>query len=306
MKPKPIKHKELNTISRPTNLVLSVLFTMFSLLCVIPVLIVISSSLTSDTTILLNGYSIVPKKPDFASYVFVFSDQGRVIRAYVIQILTTVVGTTLSALITAMIAYPLSRKELPFRNFFSFFVFFTILFSGGLAPTYFVYTNILHLKNTFLILFVPYLVGGFNVIILRTFFSTSVPVEIIESAKMDGAGEFRTFFQMVWPIALPGIATVALFTTIGLWNDWFLSMLYIDREALTNLQYMMYKTLRMAEYIKANANFRNSYGNDVLARLPVESSRMAMAIIGMAPIMVAYPFFQRYFIKGLTIGSIKG
>lgn len=300
------KNRNLNTISTQANIILIVFFSIVCLLCIIPMLIVLSSSFTPDIKIISDGYTIIPKSPVLTAYQLIFSDQGKVIRAYIIQILTTVIGTTLSVLITSMIAYPLSRKELPYRNFFAFFVFFTMLFSGGLAPTYYVYTNLLHLKNTFVILFLPYLVGGFNVIILRTFFTTNVSSEIIDSAKIDGSGEFRTFFQIVFPLSLPGIAAVALFTTITLWNDWYLSMLYIDDEKLTNLQYMMYKTLISIQYIKANDAFRQSYGSDILARLPVESTRMAMAIIGMGPIVIAYPFFQRFFIKGLTIGAIKG
>lgn len=300
------RYKEINTISAPANFALNVFFTVVCLFCIIPMLIVVSSSFTEDATIIFKGYSIIPKHPVLSAYAFVFSDQGRIIRAYVIQILTTVIGTTLSVLMTSMIAYPLSRKELPHRNFFAFFVFFTMLFSGGLAPTYYVYTRVLGLKNTFFILFIPYLVGGFNVIILRTFFTSNVSSEIIDSAKIDGSGEFRTFFKIVFPISLPGIAAIALLTTVGLWNDWYLSMLYIDEEKLTNLQYMMYKTLLSIQYIRANENFRNSYGADVLAKLPVESARMAMAMIGMGPILIVYPFFQRYFIKGLTIGAIKG
>lgn len=300
------RYKKINTISAPVNFSLSVFFTVVCLLCVIPMLIVLSASFTSDTTIVLKGYSLIPENPVITAYAFVFSDQGRIIRAYVIQILTTVIGTTLSVLITSMIAYPLSRKELPYRNFFAFFVFFTMLFSGGLAPTYYVYTHILNLKNTFFILFIPHLVGGFNVIILRTFFTSNVSSEIIEAAKIDGSGEFRTFFQIVFPISLPGIAAIALLTTVGLWNDWYLSMLYIDKEELTNLQYFMYKTLLSMQYIRANENFRATYGAGVLAKLPLESARMAMAIIGMGPILIAYPFFQKFFIKGLTIGAVKG
>ena len=300
------RYKKINTVSALANFSLIAFFTVVCLLCIIPMLIVLSSSFTPDTTIVLKGYTIIPENPVITAYAFIFSDEGKVIRAYVIQILTTVIGTILSVLITSMIAYPLSRKELPHRNFFAFFVFFTMLFSGGLAPTYYVYTRILDLKNTFFILFIPYLVGGFNVIILRTFFTSNVSSEIIESAKIDGSGEFRTFFKVVFPISLPGIATIALFTTVGLWNDWYLSMLYIDNEKLTNLQYLMYKTLLSIQYIKANESFRSAYGNDILAKLPVESTRMAMAMIGMGPILIAYPFFQKFFIKGLTIGAVKG
>jgi putative aldouronate transport system permease protein len=181
-----------------------------------------------------------------------------------------------------------------------------MLFSGGLAPTYYVYTHILHLKNTLPILFIPYLVGGFNVIILKTFFTSHVSGEIIESAKIDGSGHFRTFFKIVFPISLPGISAIALLTTVGYWNDWYLSMLYIDTEKLTNLQYLMYKTLQSIQYIRANDAFRQSHGAEIMAMLPLESARMAMAMIGMGPILIVYPFFQKYFIKGLTIGSLKG
>jgi putative aldouronate transport system permease protein len=300
------RYKDFNLVSAPANFALIAFFTIISLLCIIPMVIVLSSSLTSEATIINVGYPLIPKKPELTAYAFVFSDQGKLIRAYAIQIFTTVVGTFLSVLITAMIAYPLSRSELPYRRFFAFFVYFTMLFSGGLAPTYYVYTHILHLKNTLPVLFIPYLVGGFNVIILRTFFASNVSSEIIDSAKIDGSGHFRTFFKIVFPISLPGISAIAMLTTVGYWNDWYLSMLYIDTEQLTNLQYMMYKTLQSIQYLRANDAFRQSFGAQVMAQLPLESSRMAMAIIGMGPILIVYPFFQKYFIKGLTIGSLKG
>jgi putative aldouronate transport system permease protein len=306
MKYNYISNRKINSVSAPANIVLIVFFTIVSLVCIIPILIVLSSSFMTDTAIFLKGYSIIPDHPTLLAYMMVLQDQGRVVRGYGIQILSTVLGTALSVLVTSMLCYPLSRRELPYRNFFAFFVFFTILFSGGLAPTYFLYTNFLHLKNTLFVLFIPFLVNGYYVLILRTFFSTNISSEIIESARIDGSGEFRTFFRIVFPLSLPGIATIALFTTIGLWNDWYLSMLYIDKEYLTNLQYMMVKTLFDAEYIRANPGLMATYGDQMLKNLPVQSSRMAMAIIGIGPIVIAYPFFQRFFIKGLTIGAVKG
>ena len=306
MNMKHARYRDYNQVSASANFALIAFFTIVCLFCILPMLIVLSSSFTSETTLMNAGYPLIPKELDFTAYSFVFSDGGKIIRAYAIQIFSTVVGTTLSVLMTAMVAYPLSRPELPHRRPFAFFVYFTMLFSGGLAPTYYVYTHILHLKNTLPVLFIPYLVGGFNVIILRTFFTSNVSGEIIDSAKIDGSGHFRTFFRIVFPISLPGVSAIALLTTVGYWNDWYLSMLYIDTEQLTNLQYMMYKTLQSIQYLRANDVFRQSYGAQVMAQLPLESARMAMAIIGMGPILIVYPFFQKYFIKGLTIGSLKG
>lgn len=306
MNMKRTKYRDFNRVSAPTNVVLIAFFAVLCILCILPMVIVLSSSFTSEATIINVGYPLIPKKIDLTAYAFVFSDQGKIIRAYAIQILTTVIGTVLSVLITAMIAYPISRTDLPYRRFFAFFVYFTMLFSGGLAPTYYVYSHILHLKNTLPVLFIPYLVGGFNVIILRTFYTSSVSSEILDSAQIDGSGHFRTFFGIVFPISLPGIAAIGLLTTVTYWNDWYLSMLYIDSEKITNLQYMMYKTLQSIQYLRANDTFRQNYGAQVMAQLPLESARMAMALIGMGPILIVYPFFQRYFIKGLTIGSLKG
>ena len=210
-------------------------------------------------------------------------------------------------IIIALYAYPISRKDFPHAKFFTFFVFFTMLFNGGLVPWYLVYVQMLDLKNTMAALIIPLLVAAFFVLITRTFFQTTIPAAILESANMDGAGEMRIFFQIVLPLSLPVLATVALFQTLAYWNDWFLSLVFITKEDNITLQYLMYKTMLNIQYLSTNSTAASA----IIAaggtfKFPSESVRMAMVIIGIGPIIFAYPFFQKYFVKGLTVGAVKG
>jgi putative aldouronate transport system permease protein len=207
----------------------------------------------------------------------------------------------------ALYAYPISRRDFKHRNFFSFFMFFTILFSGGLVPFYIMYSQILDLRNTMFVLMMPMFVQGFFVLVIRTFFSNSIPTELLESAKIDGAGEFRTFFSMVLPLSLPVLASVGLLCTLGYWNDWFLSLLFITDNETISIQFRMYEALLDIQYLSANST---AYSAILQANpnfsMPSETARMAMAIVGVGPIIFAYPFFQRFFIQGLTVGAVKG
>jgi putative aldouronate transport system permease protein len=211
----------------------------------------------------------------------------------------------MSLLISSLLAYPLSRSDFPQRNAIAFIVFFTILFNGGLVPWYLVYTNLFHIKDTILALIVPnLLMNGFYILIMRTFFSQSIPSSLIESAQIDGSGEWRTFFRIVMPLSLPVLATIGLFTTLGFWNDWFNSLVFIYDNQLVSVQYLMTKTLLSIQFLQSNT--QNSNIGKLLSEMPTETVRMAMAIIGIGPIIVAYPFFQKYLVKGLTVGAVKG
>lgn len=294
-----------NEISKTTNLILHLIFIVITVLCVLPIVLVFMISITDYDSIVLNGYQFIPDKLSLEAYQYIFKDYGTVVSAYGISFFVTIVGTLLSVLLTSLYAYPLSRGDFKYRGVFAFLVFFTMLFSGGLVPWYIMYTQVLDLKNSIWALIFPMLLSPFNVLIMKTYFQMTVPPALIEAAKIDGAGELRTFFKIVFPLSLPVFATIGLFNTLHYWNDWFNSMIFITDTKLYSLQYLMYKMISQADYLSRNSALIQGSATE-LAKLPGETIRMAMALIGIGPIVLAYPFFQRYFIKGLTIGSIKG
>lgn len=273
-----------------------------SLICIIPFVLLISSSITSEEMLVKNGYSFWPKRIDLSAYKYLLFGSKAVARGYVISILVTVTGTSLSLLLTILFAYPLSRKELPGRNIFAFFIFFTMLFNGGLVPTYIMWTQIFHIKNTLWALIFPnLLMNAFNVIMMRTYFMTSVPEEVIEAARIDGSGEFRILFGIVVPMALPIIITIMLLVGLGYWNDWLNGLYYINNDKYYSIQVLLTKMLENVEMVKK----ASSAGASAM-KMPSTSIRMAVAVIGALPVLVVYPFFQKYFVKGIVIGAVKG
>lgn len=273
--------------------------------CLLPFLLLVMTSLTDENEILREGYRFFPDAMTFKSYAYLFKDADTIMRSYGVSISATVIGTGMSLLIISLLSYPLSRKDYPLRTVSSFFVFFTMLFNGGLVPTYLVYTQIFDVKNSILALIIPnLLLNGFYVMLARTFFSSTIPVPVIESAYMDGAGEFKIFYRIVLPLSLPVMATIGLFQTINYWNDWFNSLIFITDTRLFSLQYLLNKLLLDIQFLNT-VNLGGNQGQ-LVASIPKESMRMAMAVIGILPIMATYPFFQKYFVKGLTIGAVKG
>nr|WP_152397170.1 carbohydrate ABC transporter permease [Paenibacillus guangzhouensis] len=286
---------------------INLIFWLYTAACVLPLMLVVAVSFSDETSVLVNGYHFIPETFSLSAYRFLFQDWEQLLRSFGVSVVVTVVGTIISVLIMALYAYPISRGNFPHRRFFSFFMFFTMLFNGGLIPWYLVYTQMLDLKNTLAALIVPLLVSAFFVMILRTFFSNTIPPSLIESAKIDGASEMRIFAQIVIPLSLPVLATVALFQTLNYWNDWFMSLVFITGNNHVNLQFLMYKTMLDIQFLANNtqaAQGINQAGG--LVQLPTETVRMAMAVIGIGPIVFAYPFFQRFFVKGLTVGAVKG
>jgi putative aldouronate transport system permease protein len=285
--------------------VLNVIFIVICGACIFPFILLLISSITDEKAILQNGYSFFPENLSLAAYEYLFKGSNAIFRAYGISIFVTVIGTTVGILMTTLLAYPLSRSDFPIRNYLSFFVFFTILFNGGLVPTYLVYTQIFNMKNTIGALIIPYLLlSGFYVLLAKTFFQNTIPKEVIESAYVDGAGEFRIFFQIIIPLSTPVLATVGLFQLIRYWNDWFNGLIFITDQDLFSLQYLLNKTLLDIQFLSVSD--MGGREGEVLASLPKESVRMAMAVVGVIPILVAYPFFQKFFVKGLTVGAVKG
>lgn len=272
---------------------------------IIPLIILLSSSFSSEASILKEGYSFLPKEFSFAAYEYLLTNSASILRAYGITIFVTVFGTIVSLAMTALLAYGLSRRDLPYRNVFAFIVFFTLLFNGGLVPTYLVYTQVFDIKNTIWALIVPgILMNGFNVLLMRTFFITSIPEPVIESARMDGAGEFRTFFSIVLPLSLPILATIGLLQTIFYWNDWFNGLIYITEPSLFSIQNILNRMLSDIQFLASSNLGTNT--SAAAAQIPTTAVRMAIAVIGFLPILVAYPFFQKYLVKGIALGSVKG
>lgn len=284
-----------------TNIIANIILAVSAIACVFPFIFVIIISLTSEQSLLEHGYSIFPKEWSLDAYKYLIQSGGALAQSYMVTILVTVLGTIINVSMVSTYAYAISRKGFKYRRQFTFLVFFTMLFGGGMVPSYIVMTQVLGLKNTIWALILPLAFNSFNIIVMRTFFQKSVPDSIIESARIDGASEFRIFIKIVIPLALPGIATIALFSTLAYWNDWFNAMLYIDYQELVPLQHMLMKIEKNMEFIRQNAML----SGEVMNALPQESVRMAMVVISTLPIACTYPFFQKYFISGLTIGGVK-
>lgn len=293
----------MKTINR-TNPFILLFLTLFSLSCLIPFWLVFMVSVTSENDLTKHGYSFWPKHFDWEAYRYLLHDSANIARAYGVTITVTFIGVVVSLLITSAMAYSLSRTEFPYRNALGFYVFFTMLFSGGLLPWYLVYTRFLQVQDTLLALIIPGLISGFNVFIIRTFFTNSIPPSLVESAKMDGASEYRTYFSIILPLSLPVMATIGLFTIVSYWNDWFTSLVFINNEKLYSLQYLLNKTLMNASFLQSIAN--KAYSNTANVTQPLESIRMAMAMVAIGPLVFVFPFLQKYFIKGLTVGAVKG
>ncbi|MDQ0878519.1 putative aldouronate transport system permease protein [Paenibacillus sp. V4I3] len=290
-----------------SQLLLHLFFICLSLACLLPVLLVISISFSDENTVVANGFKFYPEKFSLDAYSFLYNQLSQIITAYGVTIFVTVVGTLLSLLLIALYAYPLSRKELRHRNKFALFIFLTMIFNGGLVPWYLVYVNLLHLKDSVWSLIIPLFLQPFFVIIMRTFFQTTIPDSIIESATIDGASEVKIFYKIILPLSLPVLATIGLFNTLNYWNDWFLSLIFITKGNGISLQYLMYKTLLNIQYLTTNENAASQLSKmGAVVNLPSQTLRMAMAVVGIGPIIFAYPFFQKYFVKGLTIGAVKG
>ena len=266
-----------------------------------------TSSFTDNDLLIAEGYKFLPSKWSTYAYEYIFNTGNSVIRAYGVSILLTLVGTTLSLTITTMLAYAISKKDLPGKGIITFLIVFSMLFNGGLVPTYMVYTNIFNLKNTFWALLIPgLLMNAFNVLLMKSYFVTSIPSEILDAAYIDGAGEVKTFAKIVIPLSKPIIATVGLFAGIAYWNDWMNGYIYITKKTeLYSVQNLLNRMMQNIQFLsQSSSNIQNA--NAGLAAIPLASVRMAMAAVGILPILIMYPFVQKYFVKGITLGGVKG
>jgi putative aldouronate transport system permease protein len=299
-----VKKRDFHHVSAAWNVLMNIIAGLFALICVFPFIFVVIISFTDEKVLARDGYRLIPSEWSLAAYRFVWQSGDTLLRAYGVTLLVTVLGTIISLILMSLYAYAISRKSFRYRRFFSIFAILTMLFNGGMIPTYMVVSQLLGMKDTIWALILPLAMNAFYIMILRTFYSTSVPDAIIESARMDGAGEFHTFLKIVIPLCLPGLATIGLFSTLGYWNDWFNALLYIDNPNLVPLQSMLMRIESSIQFIQQNAA-NSSMSLAAMQSIPQDTSRMAMVVLATLPIIFAYPFFQRYFVQGLTVGAVK-
>ena len=285
------------------QLLLHIFFIIVSLLYIVPFMMMISISFSSEAAMRMGGFSIFPRVFTTEAYELAFRNPAQLLQAYKVTIIFTVIGTVLSVFIMSLMAYALSRPNFFIRKQMTFFIFFTMLFSGGLPPTYLLIVRYLHLNNTIWVYIIPGLVSAWNIIIMRTNFQ-QIPSSLIESAKIDGASEPYIYSRIVMPLSVPVLATIAFFFFVGKWNDWFTSVVYIKDPTLFSLQYMLQRILQEVEFLKQMA--RENSTADAQQDFPTEGFRYAMAILTSGPVLVIFPLFQKYFSKGLTVGSVKG
>lgn len=281
-------------------------FTMIivSLACVLPFILLIASSFTAEDYLIADGYRFIPGEFSIEAYRYLWQHSSQILRGYGITILVTLVGTTASMFMTSMLAYPLSRRDLPLRNVLTFLVVFTLLFNGGLVPTYLIYVKYLGIKNTIFALLIPrLLMNGFNVLLMRTFFIKNIPPALIEAAQIDGASEFQIYWKIILKLSLPIMATVGLMTAVFYWNDWFNGLIFLNDPSLYSIQVILNEMLMNIRFLANNS--LGNYGSSGISQIPGTSIRMAIAVIGVLPILTIYPFFQKYFVKGITIGAVK-
>ena len=300
-----VESMKMNRVRPGTNAGFNLLFTLLAAMAIIPVLFVFMISISSEESIRVSGYSFVPQSFSNSAYMFLWNERATILSALWISVLVTVSGTVRGLALTTTMGYVLSRPGFKLKGFYTWVVFIPMIFNGGMVASYVVNANILNMKNTIWALILPLAVSSFNIIVCKTFFRSTIPDSIIESAKIDGASQLRIFGTIVLPISKPVLATIGLFLTFGYWNDWFQSSLYISRAELVSLQALLNNMMKSLDYIANNPSaglslqqYRNS--------MPSESVRMAIAIVIVIPIACAYPFFQKYFISGLTIGAVKG
>ena len=280
---------------------------LLSLCAFLPMALLVLASFTSNEALVRDGYSFFPREWSTEAYSYIFSSSGTVLRAYMLSFIVTALGTAMSVILTVALAYPLSKKNLPGRGVLTFFVVFTMLFNGGLVPTYMNYTNVFGIKNTIWALIVPnLLMNAFNMLMVKSYFVSSLPNEILEAAYIDGASEFKTFTRIALPLAKPIIATVALFSGIAYWNDWNNGYVYLTKRVdLYTIQNLLNRMIQNIQFL--NQGLSSTPNLDAgLISMPSVSVRMAIAVVGVLPILLIYPFVQKNFVKGITLGGVKG
>jgi putative aldouronate transport system permease protein len=294
-----------NRVSPLGNQILNLFFILCVFACLYPILLVVGVSFT-DNQALRDGYRVVPKIFSTEGYSFAFNTANSIMRAYGVTIFNTAVGTFLHVLVVSLMAYPLSRPEFKYRKFLMGFILIPMLFGGGLVPWYVICNQVLGLRNTIWAMIVPSLFSSWNAIVLRTFIKNNIPESIIESVRLDGCNELRTYFHIILPLSKAGLAVIAFFTALGFWNDYWLSLMLITEEKLFSLQYLLYNIMSRVTFLQSMAAQAMGIVSQSELNIPQETARMAMCVLTVGPIVLVYPFFQRFFVRGITIGSIKG
>ena len=293
------------TESKSFNRASTIILTVLVIVAMLPILLIVVASFSSETSLIRNGYSFWPESWSLDAYYYMVKQGVMIARAYGVSFFVTIVGTALSVFLTTMLAYPMSRKSFKYRNVLAFFVFFTMLFNGGIVPSYIMWTKFFHIKDTIWALIIPnYLVTAFNVILVKNYYQNSIPDSLIEAAQLDGASELKIFFKVMLPLAVPTVATISLFTGICYWNDWTNGLYYINNEKLYSIQQLLMKIMNNIQALRSNSNA--AFLGTGAVEWPGTSIRMAMAVIGILPIMIIYPFVQRYLVKGVVVGAVKG
>lgn len=286
-----------------TSIFIHLFFILFGVLCIVPFMIVVSASLSSETDLAINGFSVLPSKVDFTAFKYLFKNPETIVNAYMVTIFITVVGTFLAVLFMAMAAYCLARSSFRYKGILTFFIFFPTLFSGGMVPSYIINTQYLHLTDSLAALILPSLINVFHIIMLRTFFK-QLPEALYEAAVIDGASEYHIFFRIVLPLSKPVLATVAFLNALAKWNEWYNAMLYIRDDRLVPLQYMLQRMMmNLRALLDAMQNVPSSVN---IQDLPGENLRMAMLVVAIGPMLLVFPLFQKYFTRGMTVGAVKG
>ena len=284
------------------DLIKGILLLLMSVICVLPFIVIISGSFTSNSVIIRKGFSLLPREFTTEAYKTIFKNPADILQAYKMNFYYTIVGTALGLLVITLTAYVISRKEFKYRNTVSFLIYFTTIFGGGMIPWYVMYANVLNLRGTTLAIWFPALVTPFLVILMRTFILGAVPDAVVESAKIDGAGHWRIFWQIVLPVLGPGLATVGLFQALGYWNDWYRASMFSVDSSTWSLQFYLYDLVNSTQAMKQMAQ----YASVNTADLPTQSVKLAMAVVATGPVLLFYPFVQRYFVSGITVGAVKG
>lgn len=289
----------------PSRLLLHLFFIALSVVFVLPLWSIVSVSLSSESDLVEYGYRLLPVSLDFSAYSYILSNPGAIVSAYKVTSIIASTGTLLSLTIISMCAYPLSRLDFKYGRAITFYLFFTMLFSGGLVPFYIMMTQYFHLQNTYAALILPSLGNVWYMFLMRTFFR-QLPDSLVESATIDGAGEFRIYARIILPLSAPVLATVGLFQLLAYWNSWFHALLFIDKAGMYPLQYLLQVMMQNIQEILRNMQNNVPVDATQLGTLPTESTRMAMCILTIGPMLFVFPFFQKYFARGLTVGAVKG
>ena len=291
------------TESKSFNRVATIILTFLVIVTLLPIVLHVIASFTKEQVLVQNGYTFFPKALSLDAYYYMVKQGAVIVRSYGVSFLVTILGTVMSVAVTTTLAYPMARKSFRYKNVLSFFVFFTMLFNGGIVPSYIMWSRFFHIKNTIWALIIPnYMVTAFNVILVKNFYQNNVPDALVEAAQIDGASELKTFYSIMFPLSRPVVATISLFTGLCYWNDWTNGLYYVDNEKLFSIQLLLMKIMNNIQALKANTALMGTG----TVELPGTSVRMAMAFVGILPILIVYPFVQKYLVEGVVIGAVKG